>query len=266
MGELVLRSAYYMATAQICEDNIDSHFYRQIRIMFTDFYHNILALARVMKRIEKKIADEVYRVEIEHDKFREILRQTKNDKLENTDEDAEYLRYLASQRLNSFLLKYEDLELETHIANKGLVISSYSLFEDTLLKFTKVFRHYIKCEENIEVVCKRDRGIFKYIKYLEKACGVDLANVKNGIYYNKICSWNKIRNHLVHVGDVVPDENNFLTNELNKLNISLSKNKIFLRFDNTENLLNTIDKLLSEIVESCWKFLGLEIFEIDFSF
>nr|WP_154982881.1 hypothetical protein [Paenibacillus xylanexedens] len=243
-------------------EELNSDFNRSIRTLFRrDFHERLLAYARVKFHINSildEMEKEIERVREERaSNYFKVL-----DSLTDSDEDLEmreFLNYQQSSFMSEVRNRYDALDLEREVTNKGLLISIYSLLEDSLLKFTDLFKEQRGITLTFAEVCKRDRGVFKYIKFLEVACDVDLQEFKNSKPYQEVCRWNRVRNQFVHVGDVVKEENRELLTDVEKLNILISDLNIYLSSENIDQLLNVIDEFLSIIVAESSKVIATDL-------
>lgn len=132
------------------------------------------------------------------------------------------------------------------IQYESLIISMYSFFEKSLFLLCKISEK----EHTIKVADFSKKGIFKYKQYLEKVIDLDFNHVNKE--WELICSYNKLRNYLVHS----PEKRNItgdISNILKHLNgIAIIENDSDKEFTFTNisvltDLLDAIKKILDHL-------------------
>ncbi|HBU81763.1 MAG TPA: hypothetical protein DEF35_09005 [Paenibacillus sp.] len=244
--------SYFAVLYDLMEFQFEDNNRRDILQAITDFHYNLLGFARVKVRLNRAVdlllqqENEVYTsIAMEYE---DTLSHVEG----KSEEDELYIHYMMSGVRDNYLLNMDDLELEKALLHKGIVISVYSSLEDTVLKLTSIITEIMQVSVSIDDICKRDRGVFKYFKFLELGCGIDLSASKDR-FFSDVYRWNRIRNQLVHVGDYIKTENTQLLKDLEDINISLKdRQKMNLSSENIDSLLELVDEFLESIINACW--------------
>ncbi|EAZ85480.1 hypothetical protein BB14905_14825, partial [Bacillus sp. B14905] len=119
---------------------------------------------------------------------------------------------------------------------------------------------------DIKSVFKRDKGIAKYLKYLDGNLVEDEGNFIVGKpIYNELLHWSNLRNNIVHNSNKYNDE--LYTNSL-KLNIQIENNELYNKFRFDTKSVVQLGKLIGQILNICivegiFRYLDVEFIEID---
>jgi hypothetical protein len=196
-----------------------------------------------MKIINEQENDFESRYLVQRAKINEALNSVEDD------EDEDFLRYQASSLLQQKLNFYDNRDLEKDLFTLGTIVQFLSSLESTLYSIYKKLKQIDINLSNIQDVCKRDKGIIKYLKYFEK----ELINNPKPLLigtsdFQKLHQWITFRNNIVH-------NNNDLTPELKqvivqwKLNIGDNKGKFIFNEHNIRDLADICGKTLDVFID-----------------
>jgi hypothetical protein len=157
--------------------------------------------------------------------------------------------YMPVHVVNHLEAVYENiLTMEDKVVN-GIIISSYSLLENTLYDLCVAYQELLG--ETIHFTEVKGKGIEQAANYLVKI--VNITNLKNGVLWEKINYWNKIRNTLTHKNGFITDNKEKLAAE--KLNLIILENysilyqkslpQVKLTTNNCRDFLDLIDEFLA---------------------
>ncbi|WP_461611857.1 hypothetical protein [Cytobacillus kochii] len=212
---------------------------------------------RIKKTIEKEL---------------ETSRRHINEMLEDKDFDEEddYNIYKISQMVSLREDGFRLLEREIEIQSISSIVMLLSLSESTLFEIINKFSSFDKEKfPDIKSVFKRDKGIAKYLKYLDKYLNEDEENFIVGKpIYNELLHWANLRNNIVHSSNRYNDE---LYAKSLKLNIQIKYSRRYNKFCFETKSVIQLGMLVGQILNICivegfYKYFGEDFLEISETF
>lgn len=232
--------------------------YTTVKACHEEYMAIINASLRINNRIKKMIEKEL---DISRSRIHEILED------EDFDEEDEFNQYQISQMVTLREDGFRTLDKEVEIQSISSIVMLLSLLESTLFEMISKFTNF-KNEEfpEIKSVLKRDKGVAKYLKYLDANLNKGEGNFIVGKpIYNELLHWTNLRNNIVHNSNRYNDD--LYSNSL-KLNIQIEHRREYnkFRFD-TESVVQ-LGKLVGQILNICivegiFKYLDVQFLEVD---
>lgn len=225
--------------------------YTTIKACHEEYMAIINASLRVINRIKKVIEKEL---DISRSRIHEIL-------------EDEFNQYQISQMVTLREDGFRTLEKEVEIQSISSIVMLLSLLESTLFEMISKFTNFNNGEfPEIKSVLKRDKGIAKYLKYLDG----NLSKVEDNFIvgkpiYNELLHLTNLRNNIVHNSNRYNDD--LYSNSL-KLNIQIGHRREYNKFCfNTKSVVQ-LGKLVGQILNICivegiFQYLDVQFLEID---
>lgn len=243
-------SLMYM-TMKMNENSRGKQIFSILSACINAYYEESLALLRAQNKLMSIIDEQQKEFESRYLAKRAEINKAL-DAVEDEDDDN-FLRYQASMLLSGKMDFYEHRDLENQLFTLGTIVQFLSSLESTLHSFYKKLIAIDTELPKMETVCKRDKGIIKYLKYFEKTLINSTTSMLIGTpNYQELYQWISFRNNIVH-------NNNDLTPELQqvisqrRLNISHNRGKFIFNESNVNNLADTCGKTLDVLIEKVFR-------------
>jgi hypothetical protein len=224
--------------------------YRGLFSIIDSYYVESLALLRATTKLFEKVDEDDRESEKEFSNritgLKEVFEQ--EDAVEESELfELAKIRAMEQRRSDGILL-----DLETNIYSSGAIVQSLSLLESTLYSIYKIIVTIDNHLPEINVICKRDKGIVKYLKYFEKTLISTTSPILVGTpLYQKIHQWIDFRNNIVHNNNDIKEELLLMIQQYN-LPVDTSEGKFIFSFDNIQNLADlcatTLDVIIEEVL------------------
>lgn len=193
---------------------------------------------RINKEINEIIKDELTKSRAKIEKFMNS---------ENFDSEDQYLAYQISTHVSLREDRFHTLEKEVEMQSMSAIVILLSLLESTLHEMIQKLRDFNEeVFPDIKGVFKRDKGIAKYLKYLEKYL-TDKNFIVAMPLYNEILHWAGLRNNIVHNANKYNEE---LFNNSLKFNINVKRNREMKFSYNTVEVIQLAQRV-AEILNLC---------------
>jgi hypothetical protein len=226
--------------------------YRGLFSIVDSYYVESLALLRATTKLFEKVDEDDRESE---KKFSNRMTGLKDQsEQEDRGEGSELfelakIRAMEQRRSDGILL-----DLETNIYSSGTIVQFLSLLESTLYSMYKTIITIDNHLSEINVICKRDKGIVKYFKYFEKTLISTTIPILVGTpQYQKIHQWIDFRNNIVHNNNDIKDELTLMIQQHN-LPVDTRGGKFIFGFDNIRNLADlcgtTLDVIIEEVLRT----------------
>lgn len=243
--------SYRSLSFDLSEDSNSILLFQNFSRVITPYYHSSLALLRGTARWHKNMEDISQKFDDEYTmrtKYLDEQREKQKD-----EEDHEDINYFVSQLSNQHFLFYEDFDLEMNMHCCGVIVQFLSLFESTLHLMYKNLKSLDSTLPNIASACERDKGIMRYLKYLDKSINLQSKYFIVGTEgFQSLYNWVKIRNNIVHNNNESTDKLLALIHQ-KQLDISLYRDKLIFKEENIRTVADICGEILDVLVN---KLLG----------
>ncbi|MCQ4363031.1 hypothetical protein KQR54_18200 [Mycobacterium gordonae] len=247
---------------ELNETNKGKELFSSLYPIVNSYYEESLALLRATRKLFDSIDKEEEQSQLQYSNLRSKL-----DELEPKDssdyESYESYAVVASRLLERQRLFYMNIDLEKNLFSLGTVVQFLSLLESTLYSLYKALVEADNSLQEINTICKRDKGIVKYLKYFEKGLlsNADLILVGTSDY-QKLHQWINFRNNIVHNNNDMKEEL-VLIIEQYKLPIYTRRKKFVFDNNNIDDLANicgsTLDLLIDKVLRPYFIKIGAVI-------
>ncbi|MFJ7831844.1 hypothetical protein ACQKIC_16175 [Peribacillus sp. NPDC046944] len=254
MHELPNRRFYYSILSMSFEMNQNIRgraLYSGLYTCIYSYYEESLALLRATIKLYSTITEQEQNYEDSYsDSSSRIYTSFESEEDEET---AESYRVAAFRLLEHKKVYYDDLELEKNLFSLGTIVQFLSLFESTLHSLYKKLIEIDTHLPKVEVVCKRDKGIVKYLKYFEKTLITNSIPVLVGTSdFQKIHHWIDFRNNIVHNNNESTEKLIGVINQRN-LNITSYRDKLIFNESNIRDLADICGITLDSLIEGVFR-------------
>ncbi|GGG82120.1 hypothetical protein [Paenibacillus radicis (ex Gao et al. 2016)] len=259
--ELPIRRFYFSVTlmlSQMQHNKRGQELFSGLYTCINSYHDESLALLRATTKLFKTSLEQEQKFKTSYLKERSEIDKLLID--EDDEEKKEHLKIIVSRNLEAKRHFYENLDLEQNVFSLGTIVQFLSSFESTLHSFYKKIIEIDTHLPKIEDVCKRDKGIIKYLKYFEKALTTNPNSVLIGTPdFQKVHQWIDFRNNIVHNNNLSTEE---LKNVINqrKLSIRYRRGKFIFNESNIRDIADicgvTLDKLVEEVLRPYFKQSG----------
>ena len=215
------------------------------------YYEESLALLRVDNTLREDLNKKETEFELDY-----LVRRAELDDILLVVEDPEakgFLSYQASMLLKSKRDYYERRGLEKNVFTLGTIVQFLSLLESTMHSLYEKLIQLDQELSGIKEICKRDKGIIKYLKYFEKALISNPKPVLVGTSdFQELIQWISFRNNIVH-------NNNDLKQDLvevidrRKLESNTNMDKFVFNGNNIQELAALCGKIIDVLIEKLLK-------------
>lgn len=248
--DLPTRRFYYSLTHMLSDMHQNERgrlIYSNIYPCLNSYHSESLALLRATAKLISTISEQEQHFETDYlakrMKVKEFIEK------EEEEEERESLNILESRLLERKLIFYEDLDLEKNLFLLGAIVQFLSSFESTLHSLYKKITEIDAQLPRIESICKRDKGIIKYLKYFEKALVPDaVGGLIGGAFYQKLCQWIDFRNNIVHNNNEATEELKEIVKQ-RRLNIPDIRGKFIFYESNIRDIASICGEILDILIE-----------------
>ncbi|WP_409303878.1 hypothetical protein [Peribacillus sp. SCS-155] len=211
------------------------------------YHEESLALLRSTEKLYRTVTKDEEEFEKGY-----VEKRNKIEKL--SEEDKEWADVLTSRILEEMRNFYDLLDIEKNLFSVGMIVQFLSSLESTLHSLYQclisIDNHLLKIED----VCKRDKGIIRYIKYFEKTLITStIPPILIGTpHYEKLHQWIDFRNNIVHNNNESTDRLKEVI-KLRKLKVNDQRSKFIFNKDNIRDLANICGHTLDILIEEIFK-------------
>ncbi|USK60399.1 hypothetical protein [Peribacillus asahii] len=249
--ELPTHRFYYSVTSMISDMHQNKRgqdLYAGLYSCINSYYEESLALLRATTKLFETTDEQEKNFETRYSAER-----TKIEKLLENDEDEEVYRIFSSRLLEGKINFYDNLDLERNLFSLGTIVQFLSSFESTLHSLYKNIIEVDNHLSKIENVCKRDKGIIKYLKYFEKTLITNTTPIIIGTSnFQKLHQWIGFRNNIVHNNNETTEQLKEVINQRN-LNIGVRRSKFIFDESNIRELAGLCGIILDSLVEEIFR-------------